>query len=106
MTNGVDLNLLIQQLPHLSKVATALHAHPEVQKTANFEQTLVKQQQVKDQVQEVIKPQSGKSVDRDGGGGGQDTLFGQERPPGDQQEQEPTASNASPWMGNLLNIKV
>ncbi len=105
MANGVDLNLLIQQLPHLSKVATAVHTHPEAQKTANFEQALEKQQQIKDQVQETLKTQQGKDVERDGGGSGQ-AMYGQDRPPGEEQPEEFPASNASPWMGNLINIKV
>lgn len=106
MTNGVDLNLLIQQLPHLSKVATAVHTHPEVQKQAIFEQALEKQQQIKDQVQEALKKQPSKGVERDGGGGQSAAWFGQEHPAEEQKQEESPASNASPWMGNLVNIKV
>lgn len=106
MANGVDLNLLIQQLPHLSKVATAVHTHPEVQKQAIFEQALEKQQQIKDQVQEAMKKQPSKGVERDGGSGGQSAWFGQEQPSGEEPREESPASNASPWMGNLVNIKV
>ena len=65
-----------------------------------------KQAEIKDQVQETLKKQPGKAVDRDAGSGGQSTYFSHERQPGEEQPEEAPASNASPWMGNLVNIKV
>jgi|UPI0003F5D21B hypothetical protein len=105
--NMVDLNLLIQQLPHLSKVATALRTHPDQQRAALFEKAVQQHELSKEQVQEIERTEKSKLVDREGAGGGQQGDAGtRQHSKGDSSEEMNTASNASPWTGNLINIKI
>ncbi len=108
MAGGIDLTTLIAQLPHLSKIATAEHSHPGVQKTLLFQNALVTAQQGREQVEKVHQTEATRKVKEK-----QKQRNHQEQqgftPKEESQKEDddvPTASNASPWSGNILNIKV
>ncbi|EPR42435.1 hypothetical protein dsx2_2824 [Desulfovibrio sp. X2] len=106
MGNDVDLILLIQQLPHLSKIVTASHVHPETQRANLYEQVQEHQELSHDQVQEIEKKEKSKQVEEDDSNSGQQMHGEHERREEEPEEPDQPASNASPWSGNLLNLKV
>ena len=107
MANDVDLILLIQQLPHLSKIVTASYVHPETQRANLYEQVQENQELSHDQVQEIEKKEKSKQVEEDDANSGQQMHGGEhEHHEAEPEEPDQPASNASPWSGNLLNLKV
>lgn len=108
MAGGIDLTTLIAQLPHLSKIVTAEHTHPGVQRTLLFQNALDAVQQGKEQVEQVQQSASSRKVKeekRQRNHPEQQHFVSVE----DDEEEEPpstNASNASPWSGNILDLEV
>lgn len=107
MTN-LNITTLIAQLPYLSNVAHAEAVHPEVQQAATAQMA---QQALKDQNEQVqkIDAQDGSEPisdedERRRGRGGQRRAQRRAAPPA--QEEPVVVSNASPWVGLLVNTKV
>lgn len=106
MPSPLDLPLLVSQLPYVQQVTHAEESKAEAQQT-HFAPLLDKKiREDRETVQNVDHPEAAEPVDRDGG---QDrpAHYGQqrERKP-HEPEQEPVASNASPWTGNIINVKI
>ncbi|WP_035104303.1 hypothetical protein [Desulfohalovibrio reitneri] len=107
MPYSVDLTTLIQVLPHLSKVATGTATHPEASREANFERSMEQQEANREKIQEVEKRADTKQVDDEtpGGGGGHPGT-GHRRRKEEKPETQTSASNASPFSGNILNVEI
>lgn len=108
MTTPLDYPTLISQLPQVSKLVNAEMLHPELYRELNAPLMEQKLREEQAKVQQVEKTDRSSAVDRDGhnasgGGGGGPHHERKEREPA---EDEGLASNASPWSGNLINIKI
>ena len=107
-TSPLDYPVLISQLPIAGKLVNAEQLSPELQREI-FQPVL--QQQLRDQskkVQEVDKKERATTVNRDDRGGGRGQSLARERKHKEEEEEETptTASNASPWSGNIINVKI
>lgn len=103
----LDLPGVIAQLPLAQKLVNAEQAKPEVQRDI-FGPMITEQQRLQDsKVQQVKKKEAAEAVSRDGGNqeqGQQDV--GERKEKQEPEEQETLSSNASPWAGNIINIKI
>jgi hypothetical protein len=105
MPGEADLALLIQQLPHLSQMAQAEHAHPEAQKAANADRAREALARQEKKVQKAEQADKAKPV-------GEEDKRRQEKNPfhhaggRDEPEEETHASDASPFTGNILDLTV
>lgn len=107
MASPLDLPLLVSQLPYVQQLAHAEQAKAEAQQN-HFAPMLDKKiREGKEQVQNVEHPLAADPVDRDSGGQDRPDQYAQhrERAP-HEPEQEAVASNASPWTGNIINVKI
>lgn len=106
-TSPLDYPVLISQLPIAGKLVNAEQLSPELRREM-FQPIL--QQQLKEEaqtVQQVEKKQRTSAVTREGhGGGGQTPRQEREGKEKDREEEQATASNASPWSGNIINVKI
>ena len=106
MSSPLDLPLLVSQLPYVQQVAHAEESKAEAQQN-HFAPLLNKKiREDRETVQNVEHPEAAEPVDRDGN---QDrpTQYGQQRERKQHEpEQEAVASNASPWTGNIINVKI
>ncbi len=103
----LDMPVIISQLPHLQPLVNAEQAKNEVGTNA-FAALVDRQVREKEErVQGVAKQQAAEAVDRDGGRGQEPQHHAQGRRPGQEKEDpQATTSNASPWAGNIINIKI
>ncbi|MFW5487195.1 MAG: hypothetical protein ACNI3A_02035 [Desulfovibrio sp.] len=107
MAGGIDLTTLIAQLPHLSKLVTAEHTHPGVQRTLLFQNALQAAQKSRDQVEKIHQAELTPRVkdeqrQRDHS---EEQELAQDEPK-EENTNSSKASNASPWSGNILDIEV
>ncbi|HBR05823.1 MAG TPA: hypothetical protein DD766_01580 [Desulfovibrio sp.] len=103
----LDLPILVSQLPYVQQVAHAEQSKTEAQQN-HFAPMLDKKiREDRETVQNVEHPDAAEPVDRDGGGQDRPDQYAQhrERTP-HEPEQEAVASNASPWTGNIINVKI
>lgn len=107
MPSPLDLPLLISQLPYVQKVAHVEQAKSEEKLNSFAPLVDQKVREGKEKVQEVGHPDKAEAVDRDGGQHRRQPE-GQmrERSPSSKGEEEPLSSNASPWTGNIINVKI
>mgnify|MGYP006300433829 CR=1 FL=1 len=107
MSNPLSLPVLFQSIPAYQQLANAEQMRPETERVL-FGPILAKQtanaQQGK--VQQVDRSETPREVDRDGGGQQGQQFTPQQRSKDKEPEDEALASNASPWSGNIINVKI
>lgn len=103
----LDLPVIISQLHYVQKFAHAEQAKPEIQKQL-FAPVIAEhlRKQGKEQVAAVDKKEKTDSVDRDGAQQNQQHMAGERRKKEKQEDEEMLTSNASPWTGNIVNVKI
>ena len=104
----LDYPVLISQLPIAGKLVNAEQLSPELRREI-FQPILQRQLREEAQtVQQVEKEERTSTVKRDARGGGQNPTPGKDREQKHEAEEESpaTASNASPWSGNIINVKI
>ena len=103
----LDLPILISQLPYVAKVAVAETSKPEVQKELFGPLIREHIRQNESKVQQVEKKEEIASVDRDGQNK-QEQQAQSDRKKQEKEEESPDtgASSASPWAGNIINVKI
>nr|WP_321257441.1 hypothetical protein [uncultured Pseudodesulfovibrio sp.] len=104
----LDLPILISQLPYVQKIAHAEKAKPEIQQLL-FGPLI--REQVKRQeglVQQVEKKAQTDPIDRDGRNNEQQQAASERKKKNTDEEDSPESgsSNASPWAGNIVNVKI
>ncbi|MES9995515.1 hypothetical protein [Desulfovibrio aminophilus] len=102
----LDLPILISQLPYVQKVVHAEQAKPEAHQSLFAPLLHRKMREEKETVQQVEQSEAADPVDRDGGGQSRGQPQEQYRERAPASEQEALASNASPWTGNIINVKI
>jgi hypothetical protein len=110
---SLDLTLLISQLPHLQQAMGPQHMPAEAQQ-AIFGQLVAENQRKEDQTVQVVDKEEGlKAMDRETGGNKDPGSHAQQRsanrrppPPAEDQAAATQSSNASPWTGNIINVKI
>jgi hypothetical protein len=107
MVQNANLTLLLQQLPYLSKVATAEVVHPSASKMVLAQRAQDSAQKFREQVQKAQESERAKlKPDTEGSGGGASFGLGERREKKQPEPEQEPASNASPWSGNLLNKRI
>lgn len=105
MPNEADIALLVQQLPHLAKLAQAEHGHPDAQKAANADRARESLARKEKKVLKTESAQQTKPVGDEGkrrqGRNPYGETGGQEEP-----EEESSPSEESPFTGNILDLTV
>ena len=108
-STSLDLPILISQLPNMQQIAGS-HIIPQDAQQALFGQMVADHQRVDDQkVQEVEKKEALEAVDHENGGKNSSPGYSgrRRRPPPETMPQPDTqSSNASPWAGNIINVKI
>lgn len=106
----LDMPILVSQLPNMQQLATAAHLVPQEAQQVLFGQMVADHQRKDEQtVQEVEKKEKLEALDRDTGGKNSTPGFSRPRrrpPPEAQPEPDTQSSNASPWTGNIINVKI
>lgn len=113
MSSGpLDLPILISQLPNAQQLLGPLHVPAEAQQ-ALFGQLVAENQRKQEQtVQEVDKGEGMDAMGRDSGGNKNASQNAPRRPrvapAADEAQADPggASSNASPWSGNIINVKI
>lgn len=104
----LDLPTLISQLPYMQKIANAEMVKADIQKQL-FAPIIAEhlRKQGKEQVQSIDAPEGTDAVDEDGSNKQEQTLQQNDRQSKESEEkQETVTSNASPWAGNIINVKI
>ena len=104
----LDLPILISQLPFVQKIAHAEKAKPEIQQQLFGPMIQEKVKNREGTVQQVEKKTQTDPIDRDGHNDeNQQALSDRKHKDTDEEEHPDTgASNASPWAGNIVNVKI
>jgi len=112
-TTPLDLPILISQLPNLQQIMGPQHVPHEAQQVL-FGQMVAENQRKEEQTVQVVEKDEGmEAMGRDSGG----NKNAQQHAPQPRQrhiaatEPEQTgtgtqSSNASPWAGNIINVKI
>lgn len=111
-SSPLDLPILISQLPNAQLLLGPQHAPAEAQQ-ALFGQLVADNQRKQEQtVQEVDKGEGMDAMGRDSGGNKNASQHAP-RPPRTAENQHSAqpdpggaSSNASPWSGNIINVKI
>ena len=103
----LDLPILISQLPFVQKIAHAEKAKPEINQLL-FGPLIQKQlRENQGTVQQIEKQSEVDPVNRDGHNNAQqDASPDRERKEPEDESPDTGASNASPWAGNIVNVKI
>jgi hypothetical protein len=105
----LDLPILISQLPNMQQIAGS-HIIPQDAQQALFGQMVADHQRTDDKkVQEVEKKEGMEAIGPDHGG--KNSSPGNQRqrrrpPPENLPAPDTQSSNASPWAGNIINVKI
>ncbi len=103
----LDLPVLISQLPFVQKIAHAETAKPEIRQQLYNPMVQERVEKREGTVQQVAKKSDTSPIDRDGGNHEQQQAAGERKHKEDEEENpESGASNASPWAGNIVNVKI
>jgi hypothetical protein len=112
-SSPLDLPILISQLPNLQQVLGPQHIPAEAQQALFGQMVAENQRKEEHSVQQVEKEEGLDAMGRDSGGnkeGQMQTRQHQARPKPPPAEPEQSAgtqsSNASPWAGNIINVKI
>lgn len=104
----LDLPILISQLPSMQQIAGA-HLVPHEAQQVLFGQMVADHQRKDDQkVQVVEKKEELDALGREAGGKNSSPGFSRQRRmhQPDQPQPDTQSSNASPWSGNIINVKI
>jgi hypothetical protein len=108
-TTPLDLPILISQLPNMQQIAGS-HIIPQDAQQALFGQMVAEnQRRVDHTVQQVEKKEGMEPISEEAGGKNSSPRFARQRrkpPPETQPEPDTQSSNASPWAGNIINVKI
>lgn len=111
-TTPLDLPILISQLPNLQQIMGPQHMPHEAQQVL-FGQLVAENQRKEEQTVQVVDKDEGLDpMGRDSGGNkhaSQHAPQRQRQAANQNAEQFTTAtqsSNASPWAGNIINVKI
>jgi hypothetical protein len=101
---------MVSQLPNLQQIALAHNAPPEAQQVL-FGQMVADNQRKEDQKVQVVEKKEGiEPLSHDSGGNKNAQQFARQqrhRPSPEAETDTPTqSSNASPWAGNIINVKI
>ncbi|BDQ32872.1 hypothetical protein [Pseudodesulfovibrio portus] len=103
----LDLPVLISQLPFVQKIAHAETAKPEIRQQLFNPMVQEQVQKREGTVQQVAKKTATDPVDRDGGNNEKQQASSERKQKEEEEESPDTgASNASPWAGNIVNVKI
>ena len=107
----LDLPILISQLPNLQQTMGPQHVPHDAQQVLFGQLVADNQRKDEQKVQTVEKKEDGPdAMGREAGGNknAQQHLARQRRTPPPEPEQQPgtQSSNASPWAGNIINVKI
>jgi hypothetical protein len=106
----IDMATVLSQIPHVQNVAGAQQSIPAAQQAAIA--TAVQQafETQKKQVKKIEKhePLEALTKDREKNKGKHYATFGKKSGEDESAKQpvETTASNASPWSGNIIDVKI
>ncbi|MBU1003334.1 MAG: hypothetical protein KKE73_12550 [Proteobacteria bacterium] len=107
MSTTINLPVLLAQLPHLAKIASAHQESPKTQ--AEFAEQLAREQneRAKDQVQktEKLEKTTVTAEHQKEERKKQSASDRREHEPQEEQEEE-QAPLKSPWAGNIINLKI
>ena len=107
MGTPIDLPILFSNIPAVAKMTNADFTQSGTQQAMLGPHLAEQMEQLKSQVQEIEKSDDVEAVDEEGHqeqqAGGRKRRAKQEEP---EEEAPTTASNASPWTGNILNLKI
>jgi hypothetical protein len=105
----LDLPILISQLPNMQQIAGS-HIIPQDAQQALFGQMVAEHQRDDGKkVQEVEKKEGLEAVGQESGGKNSSAAFSRQRRRPSQEtlpEPDTQSSNASPWAGNIINVKI
>jgi hypothetical protein len=106
----LDLPILISQLPNLQQIMGPQHVPPEAAQ-AQFGQLVADNQRKEEQTVQVVEKDEGlEAMSRDTGGNKTPQQHVPQRPhrhaPADEDASDQQTSNASPWTGNIINVKI
>jgi len=111
-SNPLDMPILISQLPNVQQLMGPQHVPHEAQQVL-FGQLVAENQRKQEQtVQETDKGEGMEAMGRETGGNKNASQHAPKRHSGlkhaTDQADDPTASssNASPWSGNIINVKI
>lgn len=108
-TTPLDLPILISQLPNMQQIAGS-HIIPQDAQQALFGQMVAENQRKADQtVQKVEMKEGTEAISDEAGGKNSAPRFARQRhkpPPEALTEPDTQSSNASPWAGNIINVKI
>jgi len=108
----LDLPILISQLPNLQQIIGPQHVPHEAQQVLFGQMVAENQRKEEHNVQEVKKEDGLDAMGRESGGNKEAQQQAQARQPRPKSAQTPDAeqtgqsSNASPWTGNIINVKI
>lgn len=111
-SSPLDLPILISQLPNVQQMMGPQHVPAEAQQML-FGQLVAENQRKEEQtVQQVDKGEGLDAMGRDSGGNKNASQHAprqaRSRQPDQEQPDTPgtQSSNASPWAGNIINVKI
>lgn len=110
-TTPLDLPVLISQLPNLQQIMGPQHVPHEAQQVL-FGQLVAENQRKEEQTVQVVDKEDGlDAMGRDSGGNKNASHQPQRRQQqGHASDPDQAAgtqsSNASPWTGNIINVKI
>lgn len=113
-SSPLDLPILISQLPNLQQLMGPQHVPHEAQQIL-FGQLVAENQRKEEHTVQVVEKEEGLDpMGRDAGGNKNASQHtpqrqAQKKPPFPTDEQPfsgTQASNASPWAGNIINVKI
>lgn len=110
-TTPLDLPILISQLPNLQQIMGPQHVPAEAQQVL-FGQLVADNQRKEEQTVQVVEKEDGlEAMGRDTGGNKNAQQHAPQRRPRQTPASDPDAagtqsSNASPWSGNIINVKI
>lgn len=106
-TTPLDLPVLISQMPYAARLTHVEQASADIQKQLYNPLIHENIQKEQSKVQEVNKRAKTSRVDRDGSNDGQQAQSnGKRKDKEPEEEQETNSANASPWSGNIVNVKI
>ena len=107
--NNINFATLISQLPHLQSVAAAQISHPETQQMAAAQMAQQVFTKEHSQVQKVEAAHGPDAADKDKKREKNRFAMQKRRLTGsavEAQDEDSSTSNASPWAGHILNMKI
>ncbi|WP_319467186.1 hypothetical protein [uncultured Pseudodesulfovibrio sp.] len=103
----LDLPVLISQLPYVAKIAHVEKAKPEIHQQLFGPMMAEHVQKNQSKVQQVNKKERTDPVDRDGRKNEQQAQSERRKKEEEPDDSPETgASSASPWSGNIVNVKI